>query len=187
MKTDLTETQTAFFTKNGFLEVELPHEAVPFSLERDLWRKHEELKRFILKKLGPLALTLTGKKRLRLGLDSWMTAERRPTKICPLNERFCIQNLALAVAIAGDPSFPPKKSPLGILPLPSHSKNVLFFKPNLLLDWPHVLSDLFFILFALPNAVYAHNPKDPDAYFLKTLGYQYGDLLKAETHPLILI
>lgn len=186
MKTDLSETQTAFFTQNGFLEVELPHEAIPLSKERDLWRENERLKQFILKKLGPLALILTGKKQLKLGLDSWITAENRPTKSCPLKEMVSIQNLALAVSLAENPHIPARKSPLGILPAPSGSENVLFFRPDLILDWPHTPFNLFLILFALPNAVYIYNPKDPKTLFLKSLGYQYGDLLKSKTHPLIL-
>lgn len=186
MKEDLTETQTAFFTKNGFLEIELPHEIPKFSDERDEWQKNEPLKQFILKKLGPIALILTRKKQLRLALSEWISCSKRPKTPDILKKIVAIQNLSLAVSLAEDPHLPQKKSSLGILPIPSSSKNVLFFRPDLILDWPHLSSDFFLILFALPNAVYVHNPNDPKALFLKSLGYQYGDLLRTETHPLIL-
>ena len=186
MKTTISAQQTAFFTKNGFIEFEIPHVMPPEALLRDLWRQNEELKQLILKKLGPIALVLTGKKQLRLGLDQWIRSENRPDKPGTLKEIFCIQGFALGAALALNPILPTRRSALGILPLPSNSANILFFRPDLILDWPHVSSDLFLILFALNNAVYIHNPKDPSTYFLKQFGYNFGDVLKNETHPLIL-
>lgn len=60
------------------------------------------------------------------------------------------------------------------------------FKPSFILDWPHVATDLYLVTFTLPNAVYVHNPKDPATNALKQLGYNFGDVLKNEAHPLIL-
>ncbi len=184
MKRAISDTQTAFYTKNGFIEFEIPH-PIPTAIERDQWRHDEELKRFILKVLGPLSLILTGKKQLRLGLSMWITLENRPSKAGKLKEILSIQNLAMAMAIAENPILPSKQSPLGILPLPSSEKEILFFRPDLILDWPHVRSDLFLILLTFPNGVYVHNPNDPQTTYLKKLGYEYGDSLKSETHPLI--
>ena len=186
MKTTLSAQQGAFYTKNGFIEFELPHIVHSESPERDLWRRSESLKQFILRKLGPLALTLTGKKQLRIGLDQWITKENRPEKACLLKEMFCLQGFALGALLAQNPVQPARKSPLGLLPLPSTSENVLFFRPDLILDWPHVSSDVFLILFTLPNAVYVHNSNDEATNYLKSLGYQFGDCLKSETHPLII-
>ncbi len=186
MKTTISAQQSAFFTKNGYIEFEIPHTMPPESLNRDLWRQNEELKQFILRKLGPLALVLTGKKRLRLGLDQWFSKENRPQKAGNLKEMFCIQGFALAAVIAQNPVMPERRSALGILPIPSNSESVIFFRPDLILDWPHVSSDLLLILFTLPNAVYIHNTKDPSANFLKQFGYNFGDCLNSESHPLIL-
>lgn len=187
MKTTLSAQSTAFFTKNGYIEFEIPHAMPTRDLARDLWRQSEELKQFILRKLGPIALVLTGKKKLRLGLDQWISQENRPKKISTLKEMFCLQGLALAALIAQSPLLPSRRSPLGILPLPSCPENVLFFRPDLILDWPHVTSDVFLILFTFPNAVYVHNTKDPATHFLKQFGYNFGDCLKSETHPLVLV
>ena len=186
MKTTITAQQSAFFTKNGFIEFEIPHTLPVESVERDLWRKNDPLKQFILRTLGPLALTLSGKKQLRLGLDQWILAENRPHKAAPLKEMFSIQGGTIAAALAQNPAIPTRRSSLGILPLPSNSEGILFFRTDLILDWPHVTSPFFLILFSLPNAVYVQNSKDPSTHFLKQFGYHFGDCLKSGTHPLIL-
>jgi len=186
MKTTISAQQSAFYTKNGFIEFEIPHTVPPFSPGRDSWRQNEELKQFILRKLGPIALVLTGKKRIRLGLDQWISKENRPQKAALLKDLFCIQGFSLAAVIAQNPVIPAKRSPLGVLPLPSNTESVLFFKPNLILDWPHVSSDLLLILFTLPEAVFVHNSKDPSTNYLKQFGYNFGDCLKSESHPLII-
>ncbi|MGB7977545.1 MAG: hypothetical protein WCF19_00125 [Chlamydiales bacterium] len=186
MRTAISAQQAAFFTKNGFIEFEIPHPTPLQSPNRDLWRQNGELKEFIIRTLGQTALTLTGKKRLRLGLDQWMTQENRPERPCLLKEMFCIQGSVLGAMMAPHPILPAKRSPLGILPLPSSPANILFFRTDLILDWPHAASDAFLIVFTLSNAVYIHNPKDPWTHFLKSFGYHFGDLLRNETHPLIL-
>jgi hypothetical protein len=186
MKTVVSEQQGAFYTKNGFIEFVIPHVAPPISTDRDLWRTNEQLKQFILKKLGPIALTLSGKKSLRLGADQWITSENRPQKASQLKELFCLQNLAIAVAIAPNPSPTDKTTILGIRPLPTSKESILFFRTDLLLDWENVPSDVYIILFALPNVVYIRNRKDPHTTFLKQLGCNYGDALKNDTHPLII-
>lgn len=186
MRKILSDTQGAFYVKNGFIEFEIPPYIPNFSTKRDQWREDEKLKSFILKVLGPIALVLTGKKKLKLALSEWIVQANRPSKASPLKEICSFQNLALAISIAPNPLIPSKKSPLGILPLPTSSEQILFFKPELILDWPHVGSDLFLILLSWSNGVYIHNPNDPQTSYLKKLGLEYGDSLKPETHPLIL-
>lgn len=184
MKRTVLESQTAFFTKNGFIEFEIPHQ-IPFSYKRDQWREDAQLKQFIVKNLGSIALELTGKKQLRLGVSEWITVENRPKHSGKLKEWVSLQNLALAISIAPSPKIPAKRSPLGILPLPSSAEQILFFRPDLILDWPHVSSDLFLIVLTLPNGVYIHNPNDPQTAYLKQLGLQYNDTLRSDTHPFI--
>ena len=185
MKRSILDAQTAFYTKNGFIEFEIPHPDVPFIPKRDQWREDETLKTFILKNLGPISLVLAGKKQLRLAFSEWITEENRPKNRGFLKEMLSIQNLMLAVSIAPNPIIPTKKSPLGIIPLPTSAEQILFFRPTLILDWPCVLSPFFLILFTLSNGVYVHNNQDPQTTYLKELGYEYGDTLRAETHPLL--
>ncbi|HSX10642.1 MAG TPA: hypothetical protein VLF94_02860 [Chlamydiales bacterium] len=185
MKTILTEQQTAFFTKNGYIEFEVPH-LLPIKREgRDLWRQEPKLQHFLIRTLGPIALALTGKKQLHLAVDQWFPTSLQPEKAAPLKDLFSIQGFALGAVWAESVSIPVRKSPLGILPLPTKRENILFFRPNLILDWPHVETDVYLVLFALPHSVYVHNPKDPQTNYLKPYGYQYGDVLKNEFHPLI--
>ena len=185
MKRTLSESQTAFFTTNGFIEFEIPHRMPHYSEKRDQWREDEELKKFILKNLGWIALELTGKKGLRLGLSLWITQGNRPKRAGKLKEWVSLQNLAIAISMAPSPIIPAKRSPLGILPLPTKAEHILFFRPEFILDWPHVSSDLFLILLTLTNGIYVYNPKDPETGYLKPLGFEYGDLLRSSTHPLI--
>lgn len=184
MKTTLSAQQMSFFTKNGFIEFEIPHGVMLYSVERDVWRKEPGLKDFLVRKLGPIALTLARQPQLLLACDQGVVAENRPAKACSLKEMFSIQGLALGVAMANNPVAPAKKSSLGILPQPT-AGHILFFRPDLILDWPHVTADLYLVVFGLKNAVYAHNPKDPSINFLKHLGYHFGDVLRNETHPMI--
>lgn len=186
MKITISDSQTSFFTKNGFIEFEIPHQIPLRTSSRDQWREEEKLKSFILKVLGPISLVLTGKKRLRIGLSEWIGKENRPQKAGPLKEILSIQNLALGICMAPDPAIPAKRSPLGILPLPSSSDQILFFRPEFILDWPHVSSEVFLIVLTLSNGLYIHNPKDPHTTYLKKLGIEYGDTLKSETHPFII-
>lgn len=186
MKTTLSAQQTSHFTKTGSIEFELPYTLPQKSTQRDLWRTNEALRQWILRKLGPIALTLTGKKQLRLGMDQWITEENRPKIPATLQQMFCFQGFALGALFAQNPKPLKSRSRLGLLPLPSASENTLFFKPELILDWPNVASDVFLVLFTLPNAVYVHNPKDCAPNYLKSLGYSFGDPLKTETHPLII-
>src|SRR5579862_8396186 len=106
MRHVLDEKQAAFFTKNGHLELALSHVTPPFDLTRDLWRKDKGLTDFLVKKVGPLALILSGKKRLCLACDQWFSKENRPVQAGPLKELFCIQGLCIAIAIAKDPVIP---------------------------------------------------------------------------------
>lgn len=184
MKTAISEQQTAFFTKNGFIEFEIAHPEIK-NHTRDAWRKEPQLQQFLTRTLAPIAFALTGKNQLRLGCDQWISEENRPKEAALLKDLFSIQGFALAVVIAENPVIPARRSPLGILPLPTKSETILFFRPNLILDWPHVKSDLYLALYTLPNAVYVHNPHDPQTHYLKAFGYHFGDVLKNESHPLL--
>ena len=185
MRNTLSAQQTAFYSKNGYIEFEIAQKLPPRDITRDQWRKHPKVQEFLVRKLGPIALALTSRKQLLLACDQWITKENKPEKPCLLKEMFSIQGLAIGVAIAENQTIPTQKSPLGILPLPEPGQ-ILFFRPDIILDWPHLASDVYLAVFALPNAVYAHNSRDPATNFLKQFGYNYGDVLKNETHPIVM-
>ncbi len=217
MKAILTEQQTAFFTQNGYIEFEFGLEWEPiyesalktladrlhtgpaklplkaateiYAAGRDLWRSIPLLQTLLLRKLSPIAQSLTGKQHLRLACDQWIPKEYPWEKTVPAKDLFSIQGLALGLLI-GAPSSPPiKRSHLGLLPLPAKPGNLLFFRPNLILDWPQLASnpasDLYLAAYALSNAVYIQNSKDPSTNALKQFGYGFGDPLNNEFHPLL--
>ena len=186
MKTTLSAQQHGFYTKNGYLELELPHKELPLSKKRDQWREDKDLLHFLKTKLGHLALLLSGKTKLRLGMSEWIVDENRPKTPCKLKEMCSLQAHEICAVLSNEPLIPEKKSSLGVLPLPSNKESVLFFRSNLILDWPHVHSDVFLVVFTLHNGIYIENKNDPETHYLKELGYFFGDSLKNETHPLIL-
>lgn len=185
MKKAISEQQAAFYTKNGFIEFEMTVPPLPHSPQYDLWRGDAGLQKFLMKTLPHLAFALTGKKTLRLGCDRRFSPEALPQKACPLKELLSLQGLALGVAVAEKPQATPKRFPLGLLPVPQEH-HILFFRPDLILDWPHVKTDLYIAVYTLPNAVYVQNSKDPFTNTLKSFGYQFGDVLKNEFHPLLI-
>ncbi len=190
MRTSITAQQSSFFTKNGYIEfggIDLDVEALFQALkagERDQWQHSPLVRNLLIKKLGPIALVLAGKKMLRLGADLKVSPEEKPQKMGACTEFFSVQGLQIGCIIAKETA-QQAPSPIGLLPLPSQPGNVLFFRANLLLDWPHCPpADLYLATFALPNAVYVENRKDPKTNDLKKQGYAFGDLLRNDTHPL---
>lgn len=198
----LTAQQITFYKTNGYLELEdlfsqeesLKYDiAIQKSFEtgpRDLWRHSFPLKNLLLSKnLSILALALTDQSTLRLGCDHLFTPDfslKRPEKIKNL---FSLQGIACTMIFqfqTGTCLFPSKPSPLGFIPFPHKRGNVVIVKPEFLLNWPPAQLPLYVAIYTLTNAIYIENQMDPQGPFLKQLGYGYGDLLKTDTHPILM-
>lgn len=164
MKTILTAQQLLYFREHGRISFENfpfdPPFKADFLPQRDLWRLHPSLKHFLLHKLAPLTLELTGKRVLRLACDQWKIPSHPSLSIASF---FGFQNLACACAW----SFETKR--IEILD-PSHLISLL-------------LPDSYLVLFALKSGRYIQNNRDPENHFLKQWGYAFGDVLNQ--HPLI--
>jgi hypothetical protein len=197
MRSTLTAQQIAFFSKNGSIEFEVPGSTfqhlptkLSFSEGRDLFRGNEALKTFLVRKVGPLALELTGKKRLRLASDQWIPAGHLWHSNAPLKDLFSVQGLLLGALVCRDEVSVEKRSALGLLPLPSKPGHILFFKPHIILNWKELLrlspTDQYLVAFSQEDAIYIENQKDPSTNSLKKLGLGFGDKLGNSTHPLIL-
>lgn len=184
MRTVLSAQQLAHYKNHGSIEFEIPHD-IPFSEKIDQWRENESLLKFLKKEIGKPALELSHQKQLHIGVSFWITPQNKPQKGGAINEIISIQGASIACVMSPNPKTPEKKSPLGIVPVPTDQQNVLFFDPKFILDWPHVESDLFFVVFAKKNSLYIRNEKDPETNYLKRMGYAFGDTLKNELHPLI--
>ncbi len=215
MRTLITAQQISFFAQNGYIEFEgvsfdpdqifasarsalearakstlsrTPSDRL-YMLGRDLWREQSVLETLLLRQLAPIALNLVAKP-LRLGCDQWIPSGYPWKKAAPFKELFSIQGLALGVVLCSEEISSPTQAPLGLLPLPKNPSSILFFKPELLIDWPSLVKipslDLYFAAYAHLNAVYIHNPNDPSGNALKQMGYHFGDPLKNDAHPILL-
>lgn len=206
----LSSQQAAFYTQNGFLELEgmlSPSECEALSAAirqtlqkragkdfihgRDLWREAPLLKTTLLsKKLSGLAFAATKKSSIRLACDQWFPPGfllNTPEKIERL---FSIQGLICTIFIQLDPGLVQpvgKLAPLGLSPFPRGQGSVLLMKPTLLLNWPQMTPEtgLYCVNFCLPASVYVQNPQDPAGMGLRKLDYGYGDPLRSDTHPLL--
>ncbi|OGN64474.1 MAG: hypothetical protein A3E80_03435 [Chlamydiae bacterium RIFCSPHIGHO2_12_FULL_49_9] len=206
MKSSISSQQAAFFTKNGYIELEagidskeifaharaLLKKRDPKGLDlykagRDLWREDDLLKKALIQKLAPLALALSPRTQVQLAFDQWIPEGLSWDKVCACKDLFSVQGLEIAFILTDTTHSIAKRPPLGIVPLPSNAETILFFRPNLILNWPKLPKDipLYLGAYAAPDGIYIENPKDPSTNALKSLGYGFGDHLKNETHPLI--
>ena len=161
---------------------------------RDLWRIQESLKTLLLsKKMTNIALALANKPSLYLAFDQWIPplSWSEPSKAKDL---FSIQGLACIYLIrlsapkeieALKPTFGTEP---GLIPLPTARGSLLAINPQLLLNLPKLSlysASLYAVGYALDEAVYFHNAKDPCNHQLKDLGYHFGDRLTHKNHPQI--
>jgi hypothetical protein len=192
----LTTAQTAFFTQNGYLELEglfTPEECEEYRPlcrpGRDNWRRESALRKLLVsRQMAHIVCQVTRKDAVRLAGDQWFEAGFSLPKPEKWKDFFSIQGLLLALFIqwdSGSYELPAKMSKLGVSPYPHGQGNAVLVGPNLLLNWPASNQGLYLAFYSVPSAVYVNNPKDPAATALKKLGYGYGDLLRNETHPLL--
>jgi len=165
MKTALTAQQIVYFRQNGHIRfepspIDFATLEKPDNKERDLWRASPSLKKIIEKKLATLALELTGRKQLRIGCDQWIAI---PFSEERLQNLFCMQGIVILAALS------------------EHSLD--FFDPSILTT--QLILPSYLVLFTHESARYIDNPKDPYVLDLRRMGYNYGDLLVNEFHPLI--
>jgi hypothetical protein len=199
MRFSMTSQQTAFFTKNGYIELaglSFDPEAVfaaaralsePFG--RDLWRKSDLLNQLAFRKLGP-AISHLAMRPVRLACDQWIPSLKLD-KPAPIKDLLCVQGLELcALFTANRVEIPQRRAAaLGIPPFASDPGSVLFVKPNIVLDWSLLTRapvDLYLVAYAAARmGVYVHQPKDPATHSLKAFSYEFGDKLKDPFHPLL--
>ncbi len=163
---------------------------------RDLWRQSNFLKTLLLsRRMGAIATGLCNKSPLRLGCDQWIPLECKWPSPAKGKDLLSFQGIALLYLIRISPAaeeekiLPTFRYEPGLIPLPASQGSALMVNPNLILNFPKMVlyspTDLYLVAYTLTNAVYVHNLKDPSNAMLKQLGYNFGDKLKTEHHPLI--
>lgn len=178
MKIAISAQQIVHFRKFGrvsFEEIPLDMNAIAKHTHkttptRDLWRSTPALKKWILRTLGPIALELTGRPRLRLACDQTIYP---PLPESPLQDLFCFQGLACICVLSQNPESPEQNPSLDI------------FEPSCLTSWISPNAS-YLVALAVENSLIINNPQDPLTLPTRNLGYVFGDHLRNELHPLIL-
>lgn len=178
MKDTLGSQELRFFTQNGYLELELA------KIELDAFCPiNSAMISFIVKKLGKIALLLCRKKPLRLALVEWMDKEFQ--KLSSYQDLLPIQEPVICASLITKENEKKEEPNLGLSPAPREKDNILFFKPELLLDFSKNDAPLLLITFSTETTLFFDNPNAPSTKYFKSQGYYYGDELKNKDHPLI--
>ncbi len=203
-------SQEALHTKlrTFFLSGKTPQCADVFRAGRDLWRENKVIKQVVLRsQLASVAAELAKEPSLRLAFDqSLLSAPSSHDTLLPcfarplsLSEGSCIQGLAGALLLQlsdpypEPPSLPPpslddEPAPLALFPQKKGSG--IFFSPLAPLSLGHFTDrsrgDMhqLLIVYGIDKSLYKREKLDPHIHHLKRFGYQFGDCLKKDTHPI---
>lgn len=149
---------------------------------RDLWRDASAIrKRLLTRDLVQIVSALSDCRLIRLGCDQLLPAGMVVSEPLTLNQQLCFQGLCAGMLVC-------LESGNGSNPLPKDEGSVAIISP----DYPLNLSQLahgsgryLLIAFLKERAHYIEQPRDPNANYLKSLGYALGDRVNEQTHPLI--
>lgn len=210
MRLFLTDDQKAFFQKNRFIEIEglLPLEKIAqieklseltlaqrtssensFLQGYDLWRDNQELKEILHKRsLIKIIAELFNTFPLRIAFDQYLHTTFPP----PIPTTWALEELSCIKPLAGSLLIPLSC----VHPLKSHfpfpqKGNVLFLAPDYPIPWPLLFGleglKLLMVHFAPEKALYQQEIRDPHQHVLKKWGYVFGDRLRNQHHPLLIV
>lgn len=177
----------------------------------DLWRSNAFLHKFITQvRFAEIASELIEKKPLRLGYDQFFPSRQQMPltkedlsiysrfleRTAPLEAVCCLQGVACGLLIslsAREGNIPAKEatevSPEGINIFPSQPGHIVFFQPNVSINWNHLYTHLgqrfYLIVYTLASAYYQLQPQDPHTHALKRLGYVFNDKLSDKLNPIV--
>lgn len=177
-----------------------------FMQSRDLWRSNPHLFKLICQtRLTETVNALIEKKPFRLGYDqlfpSWNAhpfSKKDSSfysdfleKNSALETVSCLTDLACGVLVAlnsgGEMREIQSRDKLNIFS--KHSGNIVFFKPNLIIDWKHLKSctnqRFYLIVYTHPHSHYQLQTNDPHTHELKRIGYILNDKLSDKLHPIV--
>jgi hypothetical protein len=179
-----------------------------FFLEgRDLWRSNQTLRKLAAQpRFVEISSELIEKKPLRLGYDQLLpghvkTEFSEPTQqvysrfleqTANLEDVSCLKGVVcgLILSLGGNQGGSQEKnSSEGINIFPNQPGRVIFFRPNILINWNDLHNypgqRFYMIVYTQAFAYYHLQPNDPHTHFLKRIGYIFNDKLNDKLHPII--
>jgi hypothetical protein len=199
MKYTILDAHIKFFQENGLIEFEdiFPFktlEKIQKALEkkslisldtrRDLFRKSEIIKEIAYNKTISLILkTLTKKQNLRLAFDQLIIKNEKSS----FNLEFSLNSLSSFQNLIGGIIVDLSQKSLSLNNL--SKKNIsIFIKSSTSINIENILldSDIFLLIaYGELKTVYKCNTNDPNNNYLKQFGYNFGDVLKDSSHPIV--
>lgn len=174
----------------------------------DVWRSKSFLQKLITQtRFAEIASELIERRPLRLGYDQLFPARMQKPfsdeaaqvysqfleQTTSLESVCCLQGVICGFMISlsdQEVELSEEKVSLGGIDIfPSRPGNVIFFQPNVLINWSDLYSHLgqrfYMVVYTQPYANYLLEPKDPHTHSLKRLGYIFNDKLNDALNPII--
>lgn len=182
MKFSITLDQRNYLNATGYIsffnllnasEINILKGSLTKDKSRDLWRNIPSVKQVIFsKRLVDLVYELTLKKPIRYAFDLFIPEKEELKEIFgeePLQNRMAINPLVGLFLIH-------MKTAEGYFILPTSTFPYESLEPG-----PY-----FLIGYGDKYSQYLYEMRDPNAHFLKSLGYVFGDRLNDSLHPILL-
>lgn len=159
---------------------------------RDLWKEDPAIKRVSLKsQFAEIGAALCNQKNMRIAYDQFLY---RGDEIPSLYKTsYSLQEISsfksLCIGLIIRLSHPHERAYQDVLPLPKKVGSGVFFDPKtpLCLDAlsQETLASFFLIAYCPNRTFYAYEKNDPHTNVLKKEGYEFGDPLRNDTHPIL--
>lgn len=155
-----------------------------FQKGRDVWRSSSHLNKYLNhRNLAGIASELVDYKPLRLGYDQYLLPPLPYPAKYTLNQISCIQGILCGVLlclVTAENSIPNEI-------FPAKAGDATFFHANYNFPWDQMTPGQAFLLIAYTQerALYIHQEDDLNKYAFKDLGYNFGDRLTDQWHPIV--
>lgn len=158
----------------------------PFQNGRDLWRSSSVLNKHLdHRKLAGIASELVQYKPLRLGYDQYLTPPVPYPTLHSLEQLSCIQGILCGVLLClvnAEEAVPSEIFPV-------KAGDATFFSASYNLPWDQMAAlkgqAYLLIVYTEERALYIHQEADQHKYALKEFGYNFGDRLNDQWHPIV--
>lgn len=174
---------------------------------RDVWRTSPILQKFVMQtRFAELASELVEVKSLRMGYDQLLPAPVHMqtfegtqevyanfvSKKASIEAVSCLTGVSCGFLVAIDDKTSTGQEAItaeGIDVFPNKRGNVIYFKPDVLINWSalyaHPGQRFFLVVYTSLYSLYFLQPEDPHTHSLKRLGYIFNDKLNDKLHPIV--